>query len=266
MKSARRRSPDHERVFWSLAGYYLRPGFGDPRDPDRVRVLWPLFDERLAFPAEARGWQQFFIAWRRVAGGLGEPAQTHVRDLFDPYIAPAEAGLKKNKKLTPQAPSEMLELLSALERVPADRRAALGEWLALRSMLESARAAAGTGLSRVHLWAAIGRVGAREPAYASAHHVVPPLTVERWLERLMREKWVDLSTAAEAAARMARRTDDRARDVSDRVRREVAKRLEQSGAPAELLRVVREHVPRQERDQGAWLGDTLPVGLRLLEE
>jgi hypothetical protein len=261
-RGARRRSPDHERVFWSLAGWCLRPGFGEARDAERIVELTPLFDERLAFPAEARGWAQFWIAWRRVAGGLSEDAQAHMRDVVDPYVAPTEAGLKKNKKMTPQAPSEMLELVSWLERVPATRRAELGEWVIEKTWLDSSR---GTGATHAQLWAALGRIGARIPAYASVHHVVAPLAVERWLERLFREKWAEIPTAAEAAARMARRTNDRARDIGDRIRREVEKRLVTAGAPESWVHAVREADAVEEKDRDAWLGEGLPVGLRLVD-
>jgi molecular chaperone DnaK (HSP70) len=256
-KGARRRSADHERVFWSLAGWCLRPGFGETRDAERISFLAPLFAERLAFPAEARGWAQFWIAWRRVAGGLSDETQTQMRDVLDPYVAPTEAGLKKSKKLTPHAPAEMLELVSWLERVPAVRRGELGEWIVEKTWLDTP--------TRAHLWAALGRIGARVPAYASAHHVVAPLTVERWLERLLREKWNDVPTAAEAAARMARRTDDRARDIGDRMRREIEKRLAAAHAPEAWVRAVREHALPDENDRDAWLGEGLPVGLRLVD-
>ena len=33
---SRKRSADHERVFWQLAGFTIRPGFGDPLDPGRI--------------------------------------------------------------------------------------------------------------------------------------------------------------------------------------------------------------------------------------
>ena len=59
---ARRRSLDHERVFWLLAGWCLRPGFGHPLDAGRAAALGSLLDERLAFPAEARGWQRHTTA------------------------------------------------------------------------------------------------------------------------------------------------------------------------------------------------------------
>jgi hypothetical protein len=261
-RGARRRSPDHERVFWSLAGFCLRPGFGEARDAMRIAALVSLFDERLAFPSEARGWAQFWIAWRRVAGGLSEATQAHVRDVVDPYVAPAEAGLTRSKKMTPLAASEMLELVSSLERVAPSRRAQIGEWVLEKTWLDTTR---GAGPTRAHLWAALGRIGARVPAYASVHHVVAPLTVERWIERLLREKWGEVATAAEAAARMARRTDDRARDIGDRLRREVDKRLVLASAPEPWVRAVREHIAPDETDKGAWLGEGLPVGLRLVD-
>ncbi|MGK4002599.1 Hsp70 family protein [Sorangium sp. So ce1036] len=253
---SRRRSADHERVFWSLAGYCLRPGFGDAGDPARVAALAPLFAERLAFPQEARSWQQFWIAWRRVAGGLDEPRQVAIRDLADPFLAPAEQRLKKPKGVKPEALDDLRELCASLERVPAVRRSELGAWLLERTWTER----------DPRLWAAIGRVGARVPAYASVHHVVSPAAAERWLDHLLREKWEELPTAAAAAVQLARRTGDRARDVSDRVRGEVERRLVKVGAPEAWARAVREVVAVEEAEREAFFGEGLPVGLRLVSE
>ncbi len=253
--ASRRRSADHERVFFLLAGYTIRPGFGDPRDPARVELLAPLFSQMLAFPAEARSWQQFFIAFRRAAGGLLESWQTAIRDEIDPYLAPAEKRLKRRKGLHPQAPYGMLEMASSLERVAPARRAELGSWILER-----------TWTDRDHrLFAAIGRLGARVPAYASVHHVIRPALVERWLDHLLREKWDELPAAAEAAVRCARLTGDRARDVGDAVRREVEKKLVRAGAKEEWVRAVREVVAVKEADRAVFFGESLPVGLRLLD-
>lgn len=250
---ARRRSSEHERVFWLLAGWCIRPGFGDAADASRVASLFALFDERLAFPGEARGWQQYFIAWRRAAGGLDESAQTHVRDFVDPYMAPAEAGLKRPKKPALSL-DDARETASALERVAPQRRSELGSWILERTWTER----------DPRLWEALGRLGARVPAYASVHHVIAPHVVERWIDHLLRERWEAVPTATAAAVRMARKTGDRARDVSDRVRREVEQRLVSVGAGEESLRAVREIVEPDERDRAAFFGDTLPAGLRLL--
>ncbi|MGK3986219.1 Hsp70 family protein [Sorangium sp. So ce136] len=253
---SRRRSADHERLFWSLAGYCLRPGFGDAGDPARVAALAPLFAEKLAFPQEARTWQQFWIAWRRVAGGLDEALQVAIRDLADPFLAPAEQRLKKPKGVKPEALDDLLELCASLERVPAGRRSELGAWVLERTWTDR----------DARLWAAIGRIGARVPAYASVHHVVSPAAAERWLDHLLREKWEELPSAAPAAVQLARRTGDRARDVSDRTRGEVERRLVKAGAPEAWVRAVREVVAVEEAERAAFFGEGLPVGLRLVGE
>jgi molecular chaperone DnaK (HSP70) len=249
---ARRRSPAHERIFWMLVGFCVRPGFGDPSDPSRVERAWPLFEGRLGFPNEAHNWQQFFIAWRRMAGGLSEAMQLAVRDAMDPVIAPKEAGLKPPKRI-PEHTDELLMMLAALERLPPARRATLGEWIVEKTWT--------AGDSR--LWTAIGRVGARVPLYASVHHVVPTRNVEAWLERLLRLDWSKVPTAPHASVQLARVTGDRARDVSDRLRAEVAKKLGTVSAKPEWIQAVRELVEISDQERAAIMGEGLPIGLRL---
>ena len=250
---SRKRSVDHERTFWMLAGYGLRPGYGHPLDERRVGKLVPLIPELVVFPDETRTWPQLWIAWRRVAGGLLEPAQTRLRDLLDPFLSTDEPRPKRPKNVRPQGAPEMLDLAASLERVPAARRAELGKWIVERTFRER----------DPRLWTALSRVGARVPTYASAHHVVAPLTVERWLDHLLRERWEEVPSAARAAAQMARVTGDRARDVSEPVRAEVAKRLEATSAPAEWIHAVREHVAVDDRERVEFFGESLPVGLVL---
>ncbi len=251
----RRRSVEHERVFWLLLGYCGRPGFGAPGDDERLARLAPLFAERVLFPAEMRTWQQFWIAWRRLAAGLDEAAQAAMRDVLDPLLAPATARLKKPKGWKLEAEGDLLDLVSSLERVPPARRSELGGWILER-----------TWTSRdPRLWAALGRLGARVPAYAGLHHVVSAMVAERWLDHLLREKWDTLPSAAEASVRLARVTDDRARDVSERVRREVERRLITFAAKPDWIRAVRVYVPVEEAERAAFFGEGLPVGLRLLE-
>jgi len=253
-RAARRRSEDHERVFWMLAGYCLRPGFGAPLDEQRIAQLVPLFEAGIAAGANTRSWQQFWIAWRRVVAGLREETQARLFGLLEPFLAPSELKLKRSKSLKAAEYShELLELGASLERVPVERRVALGEWLIERTYRDR----------DPRLWSAIGRVGARVPGYASAHHVVPARHAESWLDHLLRERWHEVPTAAATAAQLARKTDDRARDVPDAVRAEVIRRLEALPADAELITTVRDFVPLVEAERAAWFGEELPVGLRL---
>jgi molecular chaperone DnaK (HSP70) len=250
---ARKRSVDHERTFWMLAGYCLRPGYGHPLDERRVGKLVPLIQELVIFPDEARTWPQLWIAWRRIAGGLLEPAQTKLRDLLDPFLSTDEPKPKRPKNVRPQGAPEMLDLAVSLERVPPGRRGELGKWIIERTFRDR----------DPRLWTALSRVGARVPTYASAHHVVPPVTVERWLDHLLRERWAEVPSAARAAAQMARVTGDRARDVSEPVRTEIAKRLEAAKAPVEWVHAVREYVVFDDAERAEFFGESLPVGLVL---
>lgn len=249
----RKRSLDHERQFFMLAGYCLRPGFGHAKDGERVQALVPLCEGGLAFPAEARGWQQLFIALRRVAGGMQEAEQTAVRALIAPFLAPEELKLKKSKQFRAQAPDEMWELMSWLERVPAEARAEAGHWLIEQTYRNR----------DPRLWTWLGRIGARVPAYASAHYAVSRTTVERWLDHLLREKWNEVPSAAGAALKLARVSGDRARDIHEPLRLEVARRLEAVGTPAEQVQSVREYVAVAEAERATWF-EELPVGLRLV--
>ncbi|HET7540978.1 MAG TPA: Hsp70 family protein [Polyangiaceae bacterium] len=252
-RAARRRSEDHERVFWMLAGYCLRPGFGAPLDEQRIAQLVPLFDAGIAGDS-ARSWQQFWIAWRRVVAGVREDTQTRLLGLLEPFVAPSELKLKRSKSLkSADFSHELLELSASLERVPVARRVALGDWLIERTYRDR----------DPRLWSALGRVGARVPGYASAHHVVPARNAESWLDHLLRERWHEVPTAAATAAQLSRRTDDRARDIADSLRAEVIRRLEAVAADAELVTYVREFVPLVEAERAAWFGEELPVGLRL---
>jgi molecular chaperone DnaK (HSP70) len=253
LHKSRRRSADHERMFFLLASYCLRPGVGHALDPGRVALIASTLAEGLAFPEQERTWQQLFIAWRRLAAGLDEALQTRLRDQIDPFLAPASAKLTKPKSFRPMSLLDALEAASWLERVPVKRRAQLAEWVLERTWTDR----------EPRLWAALGRLGTRVPLYASAHHVLPARHAEELLDHLMREPWDELRTAPLAATLLARRTDDRSRDVNAGLRSEVAKRLEREGARADWVECVREVVPPENTDQAVLFGEELPVGLVL---
>lgn len=253
LAAGRRRSVDHERQFFALAGFLLRPGFGHFGDAERLTAFEPLFEPGLAFHGERTNCDQFFIAWRRVAAGLTETTQETIRAVCDPLIAPSELKLKKSKTFkAPEIPA-LWELLSWLERVSPERRASLGQWLLDR-----------TWTSRdPKNWEWIGRVGAREPVYASAHHVVRTRHAEAWLEHLLSEPWETMPTAAYAAVQLARCTDDRARDINATLRERVANRLHNVGANAAWIECVQQHVPRERAPLDQRFGEELPPGLQL---
>jgi molecular chaperone DnaK (HSP70) len=254
LQKGRTRSEEHERGFWMLLGYCLRPGFGHALDAQRIRQLWPAFDAGLSHRDSERNWQQYWIAWRRIAGGLDEAMQQRVRELADPVLAPAELKLKKPKGFRPLALDELLALASQLERVDPEAKNQLGRWLLERTWHDR----------DPRLWAYLGRLGARVPAYASAHYVLKGSSVERWVEQLLRERWSEVSTAAACGLSLARLTGDQVRDLAPRWRTEVAAALAKVRAPEAWQRAVLELTPLSEAERFEQLGEDLPLGLRLL--
>lgn len=252
----RRRSADHERVWFNLAGFCLRPGFGYPLDDWRVGELWALYQQGVQFAPEAQVWAEWWTLWRRVAGGLTESAQLQILDEVAYYLQPAGVS-KVTKPVGPkrQALDDMLRLAASLERVPAARKVELGEWLLQRSRKPDASA---------QLWWALGRLGARVPFSASAHHVVARETASQWLAAVLALDWKQIQPAAFAAATLARVSGDRERDLDEALRAAVAARLGSARAPAGWIAMVQAATDLDAADEGRLFGESLPPGLRLL--
>ncbi|AKU91415.1 Hsp70 family protein [Vulgatibacter incomptus] len=249
----RRRSADHERVWFQLAGFCLRPGFGAPLDRWRASELWKIFQQGVQYTTEKANWSEWWILWRRVAGGLDEGEQRQILEWVRPWLKPPE-GRFPAKPRGPKAEGldEMVRLLVSLERLPASDKVEAGRWILHR--MEGGRAS----------WWPLGRLGARQPFYGSAHDVVPQQTASDWVERLLPLDWKKAEGASFAAAQLARATGDRSRDLSEELRGKVASKLAAAGAPEGWSRMVREVTELDVQDEMRVFGDTLPAGLRLI--
>ncbi len=253
----RRRSTDHERLWLSLVGYCLRPGFGYPLDDWRIDQLWALYAPGIQYVRDSQVWSEWWTLWRRVAGGLDEQAQLCILQDITFDLQPQgkaqggrPAGVKK------QGYDDMVRLAASLERLPVERKIELAQWL-----LERLRKPAESPQS----WWALGRIGARAPFYASAHNVVAAEVAAGWLEPILALDWKKVAPAAFAAVQIARLTGDRARDLSDEARTRVVVRLEASKAPPSWVRMVRERLELGEADERRVFGESLPPGLRIGE-
>ncbi|AHI66445.1 Hsp70 family protein [Burkholderia thailandensis] len=254
----RRRSADHERVWLNLAGYCVRPGFGHPLDDWRVAQLWTLFDDGIQYVNDAQVWSEWWTLWRRAAGGLDDDAQ---REALDAMAWLQEAARAKRPKLPFDAAKigdmDIVRLSASLERVPVERKIALGEDLLARLRRPA---------ENHQCWWAIGRIGARRPLYGSAHGVVPPDVAGRWLDAILAVDWKKVEPAAFAAAQIARMTGDRSSDVAADVRERVVRRLAAMNASDAWVRMVSEVVALDSADTGRAFGESLPAGLKLVAD
>jgi len=248
----RRRSVDHERLWFNLAGYCLRPGFGYPLDEWRVGQLWMLYEQGVQYPQDAQNRAEWWTLWRRVAGGLEATAQARLGEELLVELRPLTSKSAKEKL---SGIEDMARLAGVLERLPGSRKVELGELLLARLARKG---------ESPQLWWAVGRLGTRVPAYGSAHDVIPTTTATAWLERVLALDWKVVTPAAFAATLLTRLSGDRERDVEESVRQRVIQRLRAAKSPTAWRRMVEEVVELDEADAGRVFGEALPPGLRLV--
>ena len=251
---ARRRSPEHERLWLNLAGYCLRPGFGFALDEWRLQQVWTLFEAGVAHGADKQVQAEWWTLWRRVAGGLDAEQQRRLLDDFAANLQTNEGGDDGAGAVVRGSDDDMLRLGASLERIPPAYKVEIGEWLLARLGNEN---------DALTLWA-LGRIGARQPFYGNLDGLVPADVVATWLEAILALDWRRLEPAAFAAAYLARMTGDRARDLPPALRDAIAARLRQVDAPAIWIRMVEEVVVLDEATERRVLGETLPPGLKLI--
>ena len=254
----RRRSVDHERIFFQLAGYALRPGFGYPLDEWRAEQTAAIFGQPLQFHKEKPVWIEYWVMWRRIAGGLTEDRQQEIWSYLKPHLSrrlsphlPKQPS--KLKGVQPEGLDEMVRLAASLEHLPPQEKIQLGEWVAER--LSSPATAAGP-------WAwALGRLGARVPLYGSGHKVVDTEIASAWLNLLLEPVSRNVEGALFAIVQLARLSGDRSRDIHDELRTQALDALQAAQAPPSWKRLLTEVVAMETADKARAFGDTLPVGL-----
>jgi hypothetical protein len=254
LEPARRRSPEHEARWLNLAGFLLRPGFGDPGDELRVGRLWRVLGADLRHPRAVQCRAEWWNLWKRIAGGLTTRQQEHLLEQVGPWLL--RRGKTRGSRPGPQELREMWQAVGSCERLAASVRADLGAVLV--EATERGRA------TDQELWA-LARVGARIPVHGPLNCVVPRDAAASWVERLLRAEWPRPESTAFALAQIARATGDRERDLDPALRERVARRVETTPHGARAARLVREPVPLEAREEARLLDEALPAGLRLRE-
>lgn len=253
LEEGRRRSVVHEARWLNLVGFALRPGFGYPVDDWRVTQIWRLFAAGCAFPKNEMCRAEWCILWRRLSGGLGSGHQRAIAEAFGPAFRPRPG--KRPHHGTHEL-SEIWRLLGSLELLPIPTRTELGNHLLerLQSRLEPTLVPAAA-------WA-LGRLGARVPAYGPLNTILPPETVAAWLDTLTSRPPADPEVTF-AVAQLARRTGDRYRDLDEAMRSRVANWLEQHRAAPDQIALVVAGGELDARAETRLFGESLPPGLHL---
>lgn len=252
----RRRSEAHERLWLSLAGYCLRPGFGFPLDDWRVEQIWNGYDQGIQFVNETRNWAEWWTLWRRIAGGLSGEAQQKIFENLADFINPETAKRPNIMALSKkQSHEDMVRLLAVLERLPIQNKTDLGSWLLQRLQRHA---------DSLEISWALGRVGARVPSYAGIQSVIPRETASHWLVQLKLFDWKKNPNIAFAAALISRMSADRERDIEPGLRAQIIEALKASKSPESWIDMVAAFRELDEADEKRIFGEALPPGLKLI--
>ncbi len=242
----RGRSLAHENTWLYLAGFVLRPGYGAELDPWRVGQLWSCHRLGIQHKDEKSTQSNWWMMWRRVAGGLSAEQQLTLYRAVLPLFRKSPLDL-----------SEGTRLLGSLERLPVATKGELARaWMQLIVRGKATR-------QPQVVWS-LARVLSRVPLYAAAEAVVPAGLVEALFAEAEPLDWKQERAALVPVFSAAcRRVEQRALDVHEPVRLRVIDKLREAGARAPEWQVVQSYhaVTREERDY--LFGETMPVGLRL---
>lgn len=259
----RRASPHHLSRWYNLVGFCLRPGFGDSLDRFRVDQLWKVVHaprlqggKQVMSPPE--GGADFWIMWRRVAGGLKVELQNVLFHRLRSVLLPA----KGKNVAKPQANelAEMWRAAGSLERLDPKLKEQMGQ-----ALLKAARRSP----VAPHVFWALTRLGARVLLYGPLNTVLHPQVVQGWLDALLPFEPSNESERlgwAFCLSQLARRSGQRALDVEDSHRESVLTALKGQKVPEHWVRMVEEVLELTGEEQGQMLGDALPIGLRLVKE
>ena len=251
LKEHRTKSPQHEARWLNLSGFFLRPGFGAPLDDWRIKELWKLFHAGISCLTNRQSKLEWWILWRRVAGGLSQGQQEQVFNKIAPWLIPGRKR-KDMPKIHGAELNEMWMLAASLEVLSLRIKIELGE--VLLKLIEKGKAPSSG------YWA-LSRLGARVPFHGSVDKVVPSKTVEKWIEHLLSRPWHRPKDIAYVITQMARKTEDRTQNISEPLKKGITDKLITYPWASPLIQKINEYVPVEWEDQKSIFGESLPIGL-----
>jgi molecular chaperone DnaK (HSP70) len=247
--AGRKKSARHEVRWLNLYGWCLRPGFGVPTDDARMNDLRRIALNKLVFADDLQCQVEMLALLRRIAGGINASEQ---QALYRAHSS--HAGHKKKSRVNRQFEYEQCRLVASLEHLLGSARASFGNGLLAKIHKEPENA--------IWLWS-LGRLGARIPLYGPLHSVVAADIAGEWLKGLLDLPTFTAATGS-AIALIARRTDDRSRDIDDAIRERVISRLMALGTAEETIQLLSKYVPPERADAVRSFGESLPPGLQIV--
>ncbi len=243
----------HETRWYNLMGLAMRPGFGDPSDTIRMRELWKIWFQEPVHKRQSQVLAEWWVLWRRIAPGLKSGQQITVANKVIKILCPRNE-YRSHIREGVQAQKEMWRCLGALEHLPADKKAAVGNLLLGRK----------APLQDYDYWV-LARLGARVLFRAPANTILPTGVAEIWIKQLASNATGSSPRSMHlfALARIAARCGDRKLDVHPAVYQEVREFLTRHKCPTHWLDNMASSIPDHQQTMKELLVDSIPVGLKI---
>ncbi len=247
-------TPVSESRWFNLMGFCLRPGFGAGFDAQRVRRLFALYNQGPVFAKKASVRAEWWIMWRRVAGGLKAGQQRSIVQGLTSVMMPPKGA---KPKVPAQEKVEIWMAVANMERLGVKDKI---RWA--RQLLDDIQ----PKKTKIPLFWSLARLGARELLYGPADCVVPPEVVSGWIDTLLARDWPNPRPLQTALVQMGRLTGDRMRDLDQAVRNRTLDWMAGHDTPASKMRCLEEVVPLDRQEETQIFGESLPSGLVLKQE
>ena len=242
-------TPAHEARWLNLTGFALRPGTGRIGDDLRIRNAWKLWKPGPLAAKNAAVQQNWFIFWRRLAGGLSAGQQEQLAGSLARELMPKDGRppLKKGD----QTALEQWRCIASMERMsPAFKQKCLQAFLNAAAKLEDAA-----------FWP-VARFAARIPLHGTEDAMIPASKLEPLASKLLEA--IDQANrprlALLALAATITHTGVRTLDLSDSFRKKSLEILKKHNAPEDWLQAL-----QTDKVANSFMtdlrGDSLPLGL-----
>lgn len=254
LKSGRQKSASHERQWYQLTGFCMRPGYGAENDDERVKLLYSL-SQQVPKHDDSMVWGQYWTLWRRISAGLGESEQLNFHKKFADYYSPSgQRSREKVKQLTTRSGDDLIRLVGSLERLPLETKLTSIDWLKKRLTKSSEPDTA---------WWTIGRLASQQLVLTDTLEPLSLDKVKPLIEWALKEDWKKRKQAGLAAVLMSQINLENDSEL-DKYKQKILTKLKKDKCPSHWALRLEEEEALDKDALNLFIGDSLPIGLSLL--
>jgi molecular chaperone DnaK (HSP70) len=243
-------------VWFRLLGFCLRPGFGAANDSERIDRIWNMLDQDFPWK-NPEFWSDWWVMLKRIAPGLSLERQEELKNRIEPFLFRPKKKDKNAREISQHERNQLWRLLGHLERISVEEKERLGWW--------AVRAPQSYGNDQLALHA-IGRLGARDLAYAPDTAMVTRHVAEAWAEHLLKRAVPGNSYLDWALRELGRKTGDRLVQIDDVIRKNIVDILKKKHRKKSFIEPLLKAGKLNDKDLAEFTGESLPSGFVWVKE